>query len=159
MRREIPTGLTFRFPSLASERRVLNQTEFGRGSVIIRRQEDRVSEPISRAVHTKHFLWEGSLALISCISLLSLILPMSADPKRRVVVVGTWNNTAGAAALSIRQNRGRGRGRGRTKTHPTGNCEGGRKPVDLRLNVGRMQASGFPSPHLLRGRSRDDPSS
>ena len=125
MRREIPTGLTFRFPSLASERRILNQTdrqtEFGRGSVIIRRQEDRVSEPISQAVHTKHFLWEGSLALISCISLLSLILPMSADPKRRVVVVGTWN-TAGAAALPIRQNRGRGRGR--TRTHPTGNLRG-----------------------------------
>jgi hypothetical protein len=42
---------------------------------------------------------------------------------------------------------------------PRVTCEGGRKPVDLRLNVGRMQASGFPSPHLLRGRSRDDPSS
>jgi hypothetical protein len=42
---------------------------------------------------------------------------------------------------------------------PRVTCEGGRKPVDLRLNVGRMRASGFPSPHLLRGRSRDDPSS
>ena len=86
---------------------------------------------------------------------------MSADPKRKVVVVGTWNNTAGAAALLS--------GRivvvavavavAEPEPTPRVTCEGGRKPVDLRLNVGRMQASGFPSPHLLRGRSRDDPSS